>query len=103
MQIWDRFGPARLVSGRSTDDAGGRGRGNTPGVVGGICRSANLRGRGPVPEPAGRSPSYPVRQLHDMQPGTRKRIWTDPMKGVAGELTDEEMIVIGAYLASSKS
>lgn len=50
----------------------------------------------------GRSPSYLVRQLQDMQPGTRKRMWTDPMRAVAGELTDEEMIAIGADLASSK-
>jgi cytochrome c553 len=49
-----------------------------------------------------RSPSYLVRQLQDMQPGTRKRIWTDPMRAVAGELTDEEMIAIGADLASRK-
>ena len=58
--------------------------------------------QGPVPGLAGRSPSYAVLQRHDMQPGTRKRIWTDPMKGVVGELTDEEMIAIGAYLASSE-
>jgi cytochrome c553 len=47
----------------------------------------------------GHSPSYLVRQLQDMQPETRKRIWTDPMRAVAGELTDEEMIAIGADLA----
>ncbi|MDE3160226.1 MAG: hypothetical protein KGM92_15780 [Acidobacteriota bacterium] len=63
---------------------------------------ADLRGRGPLPGLVGRSPSYLVRQLQDMQPGTRKRIWTDPMRAVADELTDEEMIAIGADLASSK-
>lgn len=57
-----------------------------------MCHGTDLRGRGPVPGLAGRSPSYPVRQLQDMQPGTRKRIWTDLMKAVVGELTDEEMI-----------
>ena len=67
----------------------------------GMCHGADLRGRGPVPGLVGRSPSYLVRQLQDMQPGTRKRIWTDPMRAVAGELTDEEMIAIGADLASS--
>lgn len=63
---------------------------------------ADLRGRGPLPGLVGRSPSYLVRQLQDMQPGTRKRIWTDPMRAVADELTDEEMIAIRADLASSK-
>lgn len=63
---------------------------------------ADLRGRGPLPGLVGRSPSYLVRQLQDMQPGTPKRIWTDPMRAVADELTDEEMIAIGADLASSK-
>ena len=29
--------------------------------------------------------------LQDMQPDSRKRIWTDPMRAVAGELTDEEI------------
>lgn len=57
---------------------------------------------GALPGLVGRSPSYLVRQLQDMQPGTRKRIWTDPMRAVAEELTDEEMIAIGADLASSK-
>ena len=63
---------------------------------------ADLRGRGPLPGLVGRSPSYLVRQLQDLQTGTRKRIWTDPMRAVADELTDEEMIAIGADLASSK-
>ena len=68
----------------------------------GMCHGADLRGRGPVPGLLGRSPSYLVGQLQDIQPGTRKRIWTDLIRAVAGELTDEEMIAIGADLASSK-
>ena len=58
--------------------------------------------QGPGSGAGGPSPSYLVRQLQDMQPETRKRIWTDPMRAVAGELTDEEMAAIGADLASSK-
>ena len=36
-----------------------------------VCHGADLRGLGPVPGIAGRSPSYTVRQLYDMQQGTR--------------------------------
>ena len=58
--------------------------------------------QGPGSGAGGPLPSYLVRQLQHLHPGTRKRIWTDPMRAVAGELTDEEMIAIGADLASSK-
>jgi cytochrome c553 len=37
-----------------------------------VCHGADLQGMGPVPGIAGRSPSYMVRQLFDMQQGTRK-------------------------------
>ena len=76
------------------------GAGKTPAC--GMCHGADLRSRGPVPGLVGRSPSYLVRQLQDLQPGTRKRIWTDPMRAVVGELTDAEMIAIGPDRASSK-
>src|SRR6185436_15424302 len=39
-----------------------------------VCHGANLDGLGPVPGLAGRSPSYIVRQLHDMQVGARKGV-----------------------------
>jgi cytochrome c553 len=38
----------------------------------GTCHGTDLKGIGPVPPLAGRSPSYPVRQLFDMQVGNRK-------------------------------
>jgi cytochrome c553 len=66
----------------------------------GVCHGADLRGMGPVPGLAGRSPSYLVRQMYDMQQGTRKGTWTDLMKPVVSKLTDEDMIEIAAYLAS---
>ena len=65
-----------------------------------VCHGANLEGLGPVPGLAGRSPSYVVRQLHDMQMGTRKGIWTDLMKPVVAKLTAEDMMNIAAYTAS---
>jgi len=68
----------------------------------GVCHGPDLKGMGPVPGLAGRSPSYLVRQLYDMQTGSRKGIWTDLMKPVVSKLTDEDLISIGAYLASRK-
>ena len=65
-----------------------------------VCHGANLQGMGPVPGLAGRSPSYLVRQLYDMQQGTRKGEWTDLMKPVVAKLTPEDMISIVAYTAS---
>ena len=65
-----------------------------------VCHGAELEGLGPVPGIAGRSPSYLVRQLYDMQQGTRKGQWTDLMKPVVAKLTAEDMINIAAYAAS---
>jgi len=66
----------------------------------GVCHGEDLRGIGPVPPIAGRSPSYMVRQLYDMQQGVRKGAWTQLMKPVVAKLSDEDMIDIAAYLAS---
>jgi cytochrome c553 len=68
----------------------------------GVCHGPNLEGMGPVPPLAGRSPSYLVRQMYDMQQGNRKGIWTDLMKPVVSKLTDDDLIDIAAYLASRK-
>jgi len=65
-----------------------------------VCHGQDLEGLGPVPGLAGRSPSYIVRQLHDMQIGTRKGTWTDLMKPVVAKLTAEDMLNIAAYTAS---
>jgi cytochrome c553 len=53
-----------------------------------------------VPGLAGRSPSYMVRQLFDMQRGTRKGVWSDLMKPVVANLTNDDMLAIAAYTAS---
>jgi cytochrome c553 len=65
-----------------------------------VCHGANLEGIGPVPPLAGRSPSYTVRQLFDIQHGTRNGLWTDLMKPVVAKLTVDDMINIAAYTAS---
>jgi cytochrome c553 len=66
----------------------------------GVCHGPDLKGLGPVPGLAGRSPSYLVRQMYDMQVGARHGVWTDLMKPVVAKLTDEDFISIAAYLSS---
>jgi cytochrome c553 len=67
-----------------------------------VCHGPDLTGMGPVPGLAGRSPSYLVRQLYDMQEGTRKGLWTSLMKPVVAKLDNDDMIAVAAYLASRK-
>jgi cytochrome c553 len=64
------------------------------------CHGANLEGMGPVPGIGGRSPSYLVRQMHDMQTGARKGSWSELMKPVVEKLTAEDFVSIAAYVAS---
>jgi cytochrome c553 len=66
------------------------------------CHGADLKGLGPVPGLAGRSPSYLVRQMYDMQAGARKGLWTPLMTKVVGSLSEQDMLNIAAYLASLK-
>ena len=66
----------------------------------GVCHGADLQGLGPVPGIAGRSPSYIVRQLWDMQQGSRKGEWSPLMKPVVEHLTPDDMLSIAAYVAA---
>jgi cytochrome c553 len=65
-----------------------------------ICHGVDLKGLGPVPGLAGRSPSYIIRQLYDIKHGTRDGSWTALMKPVVSKLSQDDMIAIAAYLAS---
>jgi cytochrome c553 len=64
------------------------------------CHGADLKGLGPVPGIAGRSPSYLARQMYDMQVGARHGEWTDLMKAVVARLTDEDLVNVAAYVSS---
>jgi len=66
----------------------------------GTCHGPDLNGLGPVPPLAGRSPSYTVRQLFDLQTGVRKGPWSPLMKAAVEKLTVDDMIAIAAYTAS---
>jgi cytochrome c553 len=90
--------PGSLKKGEALVNAGGGGK----TVRCGICHGADLKGFGPVPGIAGRSPSYLIRQIYDMQVDTRKGEWTQLMKPVVAKLNDDDLIAIGAYVASIK-
>jgi len=64
------------------------------------CHGTGLKGLGPVPALAGRSPSYLMRQMYDMQQGFRKGTWTELMKPVVANLSTDDMMNIVAYTAS---
>ena len=65
-----------------------------------VCHGGDLRGLGPVPTIAGRSPSYIVRQLYDMQRGNRNGAWTPLMASVVAHIGPEDMLTAAAFLAS---
>lgn len=64
------------------------------------CHGPNLMGVADMPGIAGRSPSYLVRQMYDFQQGTRRGKMSPLMQPVVAHLTSEDMMDIGAYVAS---
>ena len=85
--------PGSIAKGEALATTGGNGK----TLACNICHGPDLMGLGDVPGIAGRSASYLVRQMHDMQQGTRK---TALMKSVVANLTEDDYIALGAYLAS---
>jgi cytochrome c553 len=65
-----------------------------------VCHGQDLNGLGPVPGIAGRSPSYIMRQLWDIQAGARKGVWSPLMKQVVTKLSHDDMLNLSAYVAS---
>jgi len=64
------------------------------------CHGPDLRGVGPVPALAGRSPSYLARQLYDFRTGKRNGLWADLMDETVAELSHRDVVDLVAYLAS---
>ena len=85
-----------LKKGESLVTTGGGGK----TVRCGVCHGPDLKGLGPVPGIAGRSPSYLIRQIYDMQVDARKGEWTQLMKPLVAKLNEDDLIAIGAYVAS---
>ncbi len=65
-----------------------------------VCHGPDLRGLGPVPALAGRSPSYLARQIYDFRQGTRQGVWAPLMASVAATLTAADLVDVFAYTAS---
>jgi len=65
-----------------------------------ICHGEDLRGAGPMPALAGRSPSYSARQLYDFRSGARRGAWSELMRSVVANLTPRDILDIVAYTAS---
>ena len=82
--------------GASLVNTGGNGR----TVACTTCHGLDLRGIGPVPALAGRSPSYMARQLYDLQQRNRDGLWSDLMDRAVMNLTVEDIVDIVAYTAS---
>jgi cytochrome c553 len=64
------------------------------------CHGADLKGVGPIPGIAGRSPSYIVRQLYDFKHGGRAGPGSAQMKPAVDKLTEDDMIALAAYVSS---
>jgi cytochrome c553 len=64
------------------------------------CHGDDLHGQVDIPSIAGHSPVYIARQLYSFKNGVRKGPNADIMKGVVGNLSDEDIVAIAAFVAS---
>ena len=87
--------PGSIDRGRELVSTGG-----TSAVACTVCHGDDLRGMGPVPALAGRSPTYMARQLYDMQQGKRNGAWSSLMKDAVANLSIAEIVDIVSYTAS---
>jgi cytochrome c553 len=65
-----------------------------------VCHGPDLKGMANIPAIAGRSPSYIVRQLYDIKSGARAGANSVMMKDVVARLSEDDMLLIAAYLAT---
>ena len=93
---WVAYVPLRSVQrGHKLVTSGG---GKT--VPCGTCHGFDLKGLGPIPGIAGRSPSYLIRQLYDFRAGVRAGAGSALMKPVVEKLSMDDMISLAAYAAT---
>jgi cytochrome c553 len=88
--------PGSLKRGRTIVTTGANGK----TIICSTCHGSNLKGLKNVPSIAGRSPSYIVRQLYDMQSGARAGVNFRQMKPVVANLSLYDIIDIAAYTSS---
>jgi cytochrome c553 len=65
-----------------------------------VCHGADLRGLGPMPPLAGRSPSHTMRQLFDMKAGARRGPWAEVMAPTLRAMSVQDLMAVSAYVAS---
>jgi cytochrome c553 len=65
-----------------------------------VCHGQGLKGLGPIPNLAGRSPSYLARQMYDIKLGTRRGAMSALMTPVVANLTDSDIVDVIAYVSS---
>jgi cytochrome c553 len=87
--------PGGIAKGRALAAGGGEKTGQCA-----ICHGPELKGVGPIPGIAGRSPTYIVRQLYDFQHGARAGSASALMKPIVAKLTIDDMVALAAYAAS---
>ena len=88
--------PGSIAQGKLLVTTGGGGKTSPCGS----CHGPHLKGLGTAPHLAGRSPSYLVRQLFDIQHGARHSAAVMLMKANIVNLTLDDMLAIAAYTAS---
>jgi cytochrome c553 len=88
--------PGSIKKGQALATTGGGGK----TVQCSTCHGPDLKGLGPIPGIAGRSPTYIVRQLYDFKHGARAGVGSALMKASVEKLTLEDMIALGAYAGS---
>ena len=88
--------PGSIKTGQALAAGGGGGK----TLPCGTCHGPDLKGLGPIPGIAGRSPSYFVRQLYDFKHGTRAGVGSALMKASVEKLAVEDMLALAAYAAS---
>jgi cytochrome c553 len=88
--------PGSIKKGQGLATTGGGGK----TVQCSTCHGPGLKGLGPIPGIAGRSPTYIVRQLYDFKHGARAGIGSALMKESVEKLTLEDMIALAAYAGS---
>jgi cytochrome c553 len=85
-----------LAKGKALVEGGASGR----TIACTICHGDSLKGLGNVPRLAGVHPIYLARQLYLFKDGTRNGVDAQLMKKPVARLTDDDILVIAAYLAS---
>ena len=90
--------PGSVAKGEALVKNGGAGK----TIACASCHGPRLEGAGDVPRIAGLSPLYIVRQLLGTQTGARGGASAALMKPVVGQLNEDDMTAIAAYLATLK-